>query len=31
MFDPWLFLQLIAMPLALLGAGVFGIYATRWM
>ena len=31
MFDIWLFLELIAMPLALLGLAFFGLYATRWM
>ncbi len=31
MFDIWLFLELIAAPLALLGLALFGLYATRWM
>ncbi len=31
MFDPWLSLKLIAAPLALLGVGLFAVYATRWM
>ena len=31
MFDIWLFLELIAAPLALLGVAFFAIYATRWM